>query len=326
MTYPLYIYDFNLNNPPIEIPVNYTDEIIKKEIIPEIQPRDFNLLDKSNNYKISSLIIRKSGYLLKLYYFRCIVTTEKAYIFNIDHLNNLNFINFYKNSFNNNKIISIGLPPELRFLELLLIYICNQTDITINQLSELVSQISFENIKNSKLKNILNLQSRLNYAEQEYLEINHVISDLISSKEDMFDLYLSKKSEDLENINKEEEAKLDEFEILLENYQSQLNEDINHIKKLVKEVEIKLKLADISLADFRNKIALYNTQISIYSITISFASFFAAIFGMNLTSHLENLTAGLYVISFIIFIMAALFFYFIYSKLEIIIRKLDLSV
>ena len=149
-----------------------------------------------------------------------------------------------------------------------------QTDITINQLSELVSQISFENIKNSKLKNILNLQSRLNYAEQEYLEINSVISELISCKEDMFDLYLSKKSEDLENINEDDEAKLDEFEILLENYQSQLNEDINHIKKLVKEVEIKLKLADISLADFRNKIALYNTQISIYSITISFASFF----------------------------------------------------
>ena len=151
------------------------------------------------------------------------------------------------------------------------------------------------------------MQNRLTYAEQEYLEIKNVISELISSKEDMFDLYLSKKSDKYSNILKDDESKLDEFEILLENYDNQLNEDINHIKKLVKEVEIKLKLADISLADFRNKIALYNTQITIYSISISFGSFFAAIYGMNLKNNIENLEAGLYIIFCIIFIFVVLF-------------------
>ena len=87
-------------------------------------------------------------------------------------------------------MISIALPSELRFFELLLIYVCNQTDITIDQLTILVNQISFENLKSSNLKSILSLQNKLTIAEQEYIEIRNVISELVKSKEDMFDLYL----------------------------------------------------------------------------------------------------------------------------------------
>ena len=323
MSFPLYIVDFNLKTTPNETPKFYNYDQIKNKIIKEIQPRDFNLLDQSYNYKISTLIIRQSGYLLKLYYFRCIITKDKAYIFDVNNINTKNFIAFFKNNFNNDNLISTSLPYELRFLELLLIYICNQTDITINQLTELVNQISFENVKSSNLKNILTLQNRLTYAEQEYIEIKNVISELISSKEDMFDLYLSKKSDNFTNILKDDESKLDEFEILLENYDNQLSEDINHIKKLVKEVEIKLKLADISLADFRNKIALYNTQITIYSISISFGSFLAAIYGMNLKNNIEYFNGGLYLVSFIILLLIVLIYHFVYNKLEIILKELS---
>ena len=314
MIFPLYIFDFALENPPCSIPKNYTTEQIK-DLIFEIQPRDFNLLDKSNNYKISTLIIRKSGYLLKLYNFRCIITPTKAYIFNTENFNIDNFIHFFNYNFNNKNMISIALPSELKFLELLLIYVCNQTDITIDQLTILVNQISFENLKSSNLKSILSLQNKLTIAEQEYIEIRNVISELVKSKEDMFDLYLSKKSTDYNNIIKDDELKLDEFEILLENYDNQLNEDINLIKKLIKEVDNKLRLADISLADFRNMIALYNTQISIISLSISFGSFIAAIYGMNLQNNMENLIGGLYIMSGIIISISLIIYNLVYCQL-----------
>ena len=322
MIFPLYIFDFNLELKPNEIPKNYTIEQIKESLIPEIQPRDFNLLDKSNNYKISTLIIRKSGYLLKLYNFRCIVTKTNAYIFNTENFNITNFISFFNYNFNNKNMISITLPSELKFLELLLIYVCNQTDITINQLTILVNQISFEYLESSILKNILSLQTRLTNAEQEYIEIRNVISRLVENKEDMFDLYLSKKSEDLKIIDKDDESKLDEFEILLENYNNQLNEDINHIQKLIKEVDNKLRLADISLADFRNRIALYNTQISLISISISVGSFIAAIYGMNLQNYMETINGGVYIMFGFIIIILGLVYKFFSCQLKKISKRI----
>lgn len=322
MIFPLYIFDFNLESKPIEIPKNYSTQQIRESLIPEIQPRDFNLLDKSNNYKISTLIIRKSGYLLKLYNFRCIITSSKAFIFNTENFNVTNFISFFNYSFNNSDIISTSLPSELRFLELLLIYVCNQTDITINQLTISVNQISFENVKSNNLKNILSLQNKLTNAEQEYNEIKNVVSDLLESKEDMFEMYLSKKSDNINNLNQDDESKLDEFERLLDNYNYQLDEDIYLIKKLIKEVDNKLRLADISLADFRNKIALYNTQISILSISISIGSFIAAIYGMNLQNNIENLTGGLYIISSVIIIISVIVYNLVYYQLDRIIKKI----
>jgi magnesium transporter len=322
MIFPLYIFDFTLETKPNEIPKSYTTDEIKNNLIPEIQPRDFNLLDKNNNYKISTLIIRKSGYLLKLYNFRCIVTSSKAYIFNTENFNLVNFIAFFNYSFNNSNMVSISLPYELRFLELILIYVCNQTDITIDQLTVLVNQISFEDLESSNLKNILSLQNKLTNAEQEYIEIKNVISELVESSEDMFDMFLSKKSVDNDNLIKDDELKLEEFERLLDNYNNQLNEDINLIKKLIKEIENKLRLADISLADFRNRIALYNTKISILSISISIGSFIAAIYGMNLKNHIENLEGGLYIISGIIMIISTITYNLIFHRLESIIKRI----
>lgn len=322
MSFSLYILEFNPQLQVNDIPKIITYDKIKTDIIPEIQPRDFNLLDQSNNYKISTIIIRKSAYLLKLYYFRCIIKSDRAYIFNIDNMNINNFQKFFKNNFNNNKVLSTSLSPELRFLELLLIYVCNQTDITINQLTILVNQISFENLKSTNLKNILSLQNKLTNAEQEYVEIRNMISELVKSKDDMFDIFLSKVSKDLNCINKNDEIILDEFEILLDNYNNQLNEDINLIKKLINEVDNKLRLADISLADFRNKIALYNTQISLISISISFGSLIAAIYGMNLKNNLESLSGGLYFMTLGIIFISLIAYNFFQCQLEKIVKRI----
>lgn len=319
MTFPLFIFNSEFNNTSNildESPKYYTNEDIKNNIMTEIQPRDFNIIDHKNNFKISSLIIRKTGYIIKLSSIRCIITSKNIYLFNAEDNNTLKFKKFFKERFKNNNIISSDLPFEFRFLEIILIYICNQTDITINELSKSVHNISLENVKSSNLTFILSIQNKLIYAEQEYSEMKTVISDLMKSEEDMFNIYLSKKSTNQQEINKDEKSKIDEFEILLENYHSQINEDISLIKKLIKEVEAKLRLAEINLADFRNRIAVYNTHLSIYSISISIGSFFAAIFGMNLKNSLEGFTGGLYITTFIIIIIGLLTYKNIFNKLK----------
>ena len=306
-----------------DTPKLYTNNDVKNKIMNEIQPRDFNVIDHKNNFKISSIIIRKTGYILKFYYIRCIVTKDKIFIFNADSNNTKKFIKFFKTNFNNNDLLSCGLPPELKFLELILIYVCNQTDITINQLTEMVHNISLDHVKSSNLSNILNLQNRLIYAEQEYSEIKSVLSDLMSSKEDMFDLYLSKKTCDFKDeLDQDDKYKLDEFEILLENYQNQIVEDLKHIHNLIQEDDIILRLTEIDLADFRNRIALYNTKLSTYSICVSSASMIAALYGMNLDNYLEDLEGGFYLISSIIIFISCLIYCLVFTKLKQIIKKI----
>jgi len=319
MNYSLFVFKPNQSNIQEYYNVNhltYDVNKIKTDIMNDIQPRDYHIIDHTRSFKISSLIIRKSGYIIKLNMIRSIITKDTMYLFNAQNDVSKQFINFIEQQFQNSNIISKDLPFEFKMLELILIYICNNSDLNINQLSNSVQEISLENVRSSNLTSILSLQNKLINAEQEYFEIKTVISGLMKSEEDMFNIYLSKKSVTQNAISKEEKAKIDELEILLENYDHQINEDLSLVKKLINEVESKLRLTEINLADFRNRIAIYNTHLSLYSISISGGAFFAAIFGMNLKSNLEEYNGGLYITFGIIIILCLVIFKLVYLKLK----------
>jgi hypothetical protein len=290
-----------------------------KKIVHDIQPRDFNLLDFNNNYKLSSLIIRKKSYLLKLNGIRAIVTTDKIYIFN--NSNNIDFrlYKFILIQFEDQNIISKDLPFELKILELILIFICKNTDEKISELSNKVKNIIIEKINSSKHRQILSIQNELLNTNMLYEEIRIIIYNLMKSEEDMFKIYLSKKSIDPEKIDNKEKNKIDEFEILLENYENLIKEDACQVVKLIQEVESVLRLNEIYLAEFRNDIAIFNSRISIVTLCISFGALISSIFGMNLNNTFENNTGGLYICALIIMIICILIFVYVYNKLKKII-------
>ena len=138
----------------------------------------------------------------------------------------------------------------------------------------------------------------------------------MKSEEDMFKIYLSKKSIDPEKIDNKEKNKIDEFEILLENYENLIKEDACQVVKLIQEVESVLRLNEIYLAEFRNDIAIFNSRISIVTLCISFGALISSIFGMNLNNTFENNTGGLYICALIIMIICILIFVYVYNKLK----------
>ncbi len=290
-----------------------------KGIVEDIQPRDFNLLDFNNNYKLSSLIIRKNSYILKLNGIRAIITSEKIYIFNNNSTIDFKLYQHILTQFEDQNIISKDLPFELKILELILIYICKNTDEKISELSDKVKRIILDKINSSKHRQILSIQNELLNTNMLYEEIRIIIYNLMKSEEDMFRIYLSKKSTNPEEIDSNDKNKIDEFEILLENYENLIKEDTCQIVRLIKEVESVLRLTEIHLAEFRNDIAVFNSRISVVTLCTSFGALISSIFGMNLNNTFENNTGGLYICALIIIIICILIFVYAYNKLKKII-------
>ena len=132
----------------------------------------------------------------------------------------------------------------------------------------------------------------------------------MNSEEDMTRFYLSNK------LNASKQNNIDEFEILLETYEQQIKEDVGMIIRLIKEIEALLRLANINLAYFRNRIAIFNSKINILRLSITFGAFIASLFGMNLNNSLEQKNGGFYIGSLIISFLSFLVFLYIKKYLN----------
>ncbi|VVU95368.1 hypothetical protein CPAV1605_1119 [seawater metagenome] len=309
--------------PPPQNPINKTllnrDKI--KEILKDIQPRDYHVLDYKYNYKLSCLIIRKEGYIIKLNGIRAIVSKNKIYIFQDNENPDLDFYNHLMFQFNNQNIVSRDLPFEFKILEIILIFICEKSDNIISNLSSKVNDISLQNVNSSKLSTILKIQNDLLAFNLTYEEVRKIIFNLMKSEEDMFRIFLSKKFEKQIEMDEIEKSKIDELEISLETYENQIKEDLTQVTRLIREMQAVLNLTEIKLAEFRNEIAIYNTKISVFTLCTSFGAFFASIFGMNLNNTFEESKGGLYVCAIIIIFISGCLYQILNKKITKLIKK-----
>lgn len=304
------VYPKNKNNKEL------LDKNKIKELIPDIQPRDYRVLDHRFNYKLACLIIREKGYIIKLNGIRAIVTPKFIYLFHDDIEDFYLHLEYY---FDNPNIISKEMPFELKIFEVILIYLCEKSDKVLLDLVQKVKSVSIQNINSSKLSQILKVQNELSSYEQMFEDIRKIIYDLMKSEEDMFRIYLSKKAKEEENVKENDQKKIDEFEILLETYEKQIKEDLNQVTRLRMEIDSILTLTEIKLAEFRNNVAVFNTKLTISTMSISISSFFASVYGMNLNNGLENKTGGVYICMIILILISSMVFYFLNSKLKILI-------
>lgn len=296
----------------------YLDRSAIKEIINDIQPRDFHVLDYSYNYKLSCLIIRKSGYIIKLDGIRAIVTITNIYVFQDSSNLDMEFYNHLMFQFNNQNIISKDLPFELKILEIILIFICKKSDKVLQELSNKVNEVSLENINSSKYSHVLSIQNQLLKYKLMYEEVRIIIFNLMKSEEDMCRIFISKKCEKKGDIDAEI---IDELEILLETYEKQIKEDICQITKSINEIEFVLRITEINLDELRNEVAIFNSKISVFTLCTSFGGFFASIFGMNLNNTFETDKGGLYICASIIIIISSIIFLKMNKQLLMIINK-----
>lgn len=258
---------------------------IIKNLVNDIQERDFFILDQNDNSNISIIVIKKKSILIKLDYLRCILLNNKIIIFSNNSSKNKLFLDVLEQNFNNNKLQTVAF--EFIVFEAILIHICHILEDNLNQISKQVNPFLkkiTESCHNYKFS--VTIQIELLKKEFQFKEIKDLITELLQSDEDMSNMYLTRKTNN--NLDSEKVNDHSELEVLLENYEKLVDELNERLKRMSREIDISQKIANLGLATQRNDIALLNTKVSMISTSMSVGSLIASIFGMNLKNNYED--------------------------------------
>ena len=248
-----------------------------KTKINNLNKRDLYLFDESIRFHISSLVIKNNCIILKLDNIKSVIFENEAYIIfqNID-INKI--ASHYKGGLV--KFLENNTVFHLSILEYLFIITVHQLDEELTEISnkfKLVNKIDIDNKFIQIQSSLLNLEFRVK-------ELHTLTEDLKENKDDLNEIALGK-------------IDSSEVEKMLESYYMKLEDIYNDIKKLVKEMDNIQKIANIKLAQDRNKIAKINLDLSILSLCISIGGYVGNIFGMNLKNHIEKNNYTFFIIS-----------------------------
>ena len=302
-----------------------TKENLFNEIVPDMQERDMHIIDPLCKSNISVLLIKKNCILIKLDYLRCIITSTKLYISNSNYPRIKEFVEFLKTHYDKNK--DSNNPFEFIILEAMLIDICNLLDLNVsiiaNQVNRFLEMIS-KSIYNYKLS--VPIQIELLKKEFRIKEVKDLITEILQSDEDMCNMYLTKNeytqeeeggvgmspTQEKGNMNMPPTTQEvisptqggvgvspthEEIEALLENYEKLIDEINDKLKRMIREIDITQRIANLNLASTRNDIAILNTKFSMITISLSAGSLVSSVFGMNLKNHYEHNNITFFIVS-----------------------------
>tara|TARA_B110000305_G_C19299693_1_gene568513 strand:+ start:334 stop:1062 length:729 start_codon:yes stop_codon:yes gene_type:complete len=138
------------------------------------------------------------------------------------------------------------------------------------------------------LHRLVPLKDSLQSFEMKVSESIECVVELLQSEEDMLGLMLSEQ-EKCKRLNQPiDPTSHESTELLLEDYNRQLNGILHDITFLQKRVQTKQELAAIGLDAYRNRMIRMNVQLAVGSVCLSTMTVVAGFFGMNLVSGLEN--------------------------------------
>lgn len=276
-----YLTKNNIKNLNISI-----DELKSK--IEDFNKRDLYLFEEGLRFDISSLIIKKNCIILKIDNIKSVIFEEDAYIMfqKVDYNNS---ISHYKGGIM--QFLSNNQTFHISVFEYLYIITVHLLDDEFNLIFHEFKEINKLEIDNK----FIQLQSKLLNLEFRVNELHTMTKELIDNKDDLKEITFNK-------VNK------DEVEKLIENYKYKVEDIYNDIKKLVKEMHNNQQVANIKLAQDRNKIAKINLNLSIISLSLSLGAFVGNMFGMNLLNHLEDNKNAFYIVISLSFLLVFISF------------------
>lgn len=304
------------------------DDLLKK--YPSIKYRDLHIIDKNMSFRNSSIIVKDKIIVIKLHFIRCIIKPDSVLLIKLSENDS-----FYNNIslLENSLIVSAKDATqknsfEFRVLETIFITIRDYfDDITVETLAPKTAEY-YDALESSQLvKTVKN---------KGFSELYKYIVTVQSSVEDIRDM--------LTEISEWEDEELDEFYIsrvkcntidsnnvsgviyanansdttkhnklireLINNYKSHFEENMDDINKMIKLMDLVIKLTNIDLADTRNKMAEFDININIFMVATTLSGLIASTFGMNVPNHLESNNIS-FTIIWICIIILIIIIYFI---------------
>jgi hypothetical protein len=205
---------------------------------------------------------------------------------------------------------------ELGVMEEILKEACMIFDRRIRLLKPLVQNLikdeedAFEDLA-IKLQKLGPLEDAIQVYEMEVKEARQCILRLLQNDEDMHALVstMDPSKIDLANLNENQMTTIASVELLLESYIHKINRNYDTLIYFRQKLNTWKSMTSMSMQMKRNKIMNYNLHMAIAAVSIGTCSACAGIFGMNLTSGLENSPWAFFVASSGMMGIAGLFQY-----------------
>jgi len=257
---------------------------------------------------VPSLLPRRESFLVCLGHVRAIVGRESATFFHVARPNVAMFIRdlsgsiMLRYSSRVNKSAAWkrndGADPfELVVLEEILREVCASYHRRIHMYRPVVDAILKGNYTsegvgsddfNDGLHRLIPLKDSLRQTEMEVVAISQTLQAVLDNDEDMLGLLLTEAAEARREGRTLDEALHTSAEILLEEYCRQLVDIVGQVRFLTERIRNKQELYAIGLDAHRNQMVRMNLQLAILGVSLATWTTVAGVFGMNLTTGLEE--------------------------------------
>lgn len=201
----------------------------------------------------------------------------------------------------------MGLPYEHRALESILVDTANALEEEMGFIRRLVKNLlqNLEtDINRENLRKLLHYSRRLAGFQSRAKSIKSAFDQLLESDEDLSAMYIT------DRLNGRPRALHDhaQLELLLESFTKQVEEIVSEIDTTAANMQSTQEIAELMLDSGRNALLALDIKVSIATLGIGTGALFAGVFGMNLTSTLENSPYAFWIVSGITAFIAACVF------------------
>ncbi|KXN91819.1 Mitochondrial inner membrane magnesium transporter mrs2 [Leucoagaricus sp. SymC.cos] len=288
----------------------------KSDLIAEhgLNARDLRKIDSRVPNLIPTILARREAILVNILHIRALVKADAVVLFDTygSADSRLHSVFLYHLE-HNLKVKGTGLAYEfrLRSFNFLLFAVSQQNfsaleSILLSVMSALEAEMVFirnlvggllaeleDNIDHDRFKRLLHYSRRLVSFKNRARLVEEALEEVLAQDEDLNAMYLSDRKNNVERPSHDHE----ELELLLESFSKQVEEIVNEAESIESNVQSTQEIAELILDSNRNALLALDLKVSIATMGLGTGALVAGLFGMNLTSRLEEHPYAFYLVT-----------------------------
>ncbi|TFK70819.1 Mg2+ transporter protein cora-like protein [Pluteus cervinus] len=262
-----------------------------------LNARDLRKIDSRVPNLVPTILVRKEAIVVNILHIRAIVKSNTVILFDTyGSMDSKLHSAFLYHLEHNLKAKGTGLPYEFRALDSILLSVLSALEVEMAFIRKLIGGLLAEledTIDHDRFKRLLHYSRRLATFKNRTDLVQEALEEVLGQDEDLIAMYLTDKRNGVIHDLHEH----DELEILLESFSKQVEEIVNEAENIESNVQSTQEIVELILDSNRNALLALDLKVSIATLGIGTGALVAGLFGMNLSSHMEEHPYAFYVMS-----------------------------
>ncbi|KAE8541056.1 hypothetical protein D1P53_002410 [Cryptococcus gattii VGV] len=256
----------------------------------DLDPRDLRKLDSLSPSLVPVILTRKTCILISMLHFRALIKPDSV-------IKNIKAgLGIKDGEADEEKCDEIVLSYEHRALESILVVTANALEEEMAFSRHIVQQLLADledHIDRENLRKLLHYSKRIAAFQSRARYVKSAIDELLDSDEDLSAMYLTSRAQGRPRALHDHE----QLELLFESFVKQVEEIVSEVDTTVVNMQSTQEIAELMLDSGRNALLALDIKISIATLGIGSGALLAGLFGMNLSTQLEETPYAFAVIS-----------------------------